>query len=213
MSETKQVNKEHYEFQRYLSKARWNSVWHQLDEVIRLQPESVLEIGPGPGVFKNMATLFGVKVETLDIDPELMPDHVGSVTALPFEDNSYDVVCAFQILEHLPYDVALRAFNEIVRVSRSHVVISLPDAKPVWRYHFYIPKLGVFDWLLPRPFHRLQTHLHDREHSWEINKQGYALSEVVRELGAVCKLKNSYRVHENPYHRFLMFSCKKSEHD
>ncbi|HFE37487.1 MAG TPA: class I SAM-dependent methyltransferase, partial [Gammaproteobacteria bacterium] len=133
MSETKQVNKEHYEFQRYLSKARWNSVWHQLDEVIRLQPESVLEIGPGPGVFKNMATLFGVKVETLDIDPELMPDHVGSVTALPFEDNSYDVVCAFQILEHLPYDVALRAFNEIVRVSRSHVVISLPDAKPVWR--------------------------------------------------------------------------------
>lgn len=83
MNETKQVDKDQYEFLRYMSKARWNSLWHQLDEVIRLKPERVLEIGPGLDVFKNTAGLYGVKVETLDIDPELKPDHVGSATALP----------------------------------------------------------------------------------------------------------------------------------
>lgn len=206
MNETKQVDKSHYEFQRYMGKARWNSVWHQLDEVIRLKPENVLEIGPGPGVFKHMAGLFGIKVETLDIDPELRPDHVGSATALPFDDNSYDVVCSFQVLEHLPYDVAVEAFKEMARVSRGHALISLPDAKPVWRYQFYIPKLGAYDWLLPRPFSRLKVHPYDREHFWEINKLGYSLDKVARDLGAVCTLKATYRVAENPYHRFFVFS-------
>jgi SAM-dependent methyltransferase len=211
MDEFKQVNKSHYEFQRYMRKWRWNSVWHQLDEVICLKPESVLEIGPGLGVFKNIAALFGVKVETLDIDPELKPDHVASVTALPFDDNSYDLVCAFQILEHLPYDDALKAFREIVRVSRGHVVISLPDARPVWRYHFYIPKLGVFDWLIHRPFHRVKRHQFDGEHHWEINKRNYLLSRVLADFGAICHLNKTYRVLENPYHRFLIFNCTNSD--
>jgi 16S rRNA A1518/A1519 N6-dimethyltransferase RsmA/KsgA/DIM1 with predicted DNA glycosylase/AP lyase activity len=71
-----------------MSKARWSSVWHQIDELSRLKPDNILEIGPGPGIFKNVAHLFGFKVETLDLDPELKPDHVGSATALPFEANT-----------------------------------------------------------------------------------------------------------------------------
>ncbi len=205
MNAMKQVDKKHYEFQRYISKARWSSVWHQLDEVIRLKPESVLEIGPGLGVFKHLVSLFGIKVETLDIDPELKPDHVGSATELPFEDNSYDVICSFQVLEHMPYDVALKAFKEMARVSRGHVVISLPDAKPIWHYKFHIPKLGAIDLLLPRPFSRQQAHHFDGEHYWEINKQGYPLSRVLEEFSSACNLTKTYRVVENPYHRFFIF--------
>lgn len=62
----KQVDKSHYEFGRYVTKQRWASMWHQLDEVMKLRPERVLEVGPGPGVFKAMAGLFGVHVETLE---------------------------------------------------------------------------------------------------------------------------------------------------
>jgi SAM-dependent methyltransferase len=143
----------------YMNKCRWASVWHQLDEVIQLQPASVLEIGPGPGVFKHMATLFGISVETLDFDPDLKPDHVGSATALPFAEGSYDVVCAFQMLEHLPYSDAQQAFAEMRRVSRRHVVISLPDAKQVWRYSLHVPKFGSFDFLVPRPTFKLAKQL------------------------------------------------------
>lgn len=121
MTYAKQVEKGHYEFNRYLSKQRWCSVWYQLDEVQKLQPNRVLEVGPGPGLFKTVAATFGISVETLDIDPDLKPDHVGSATAMPFSDGSYDVVCAFQMLEHLPYEAALQAFGEMARVSRRHM--------------------------------------------------------------------------------------------
>ncbi|MDA3875549.1 MAG: class I SAM-dependent methyltransferase [Halothiobacillus sp.] len=206
----KQVDKSHYEFAKYVAKPRWNSLWHQLDEVMRLRPERVLEIGPGPGVFKAMAGLFGVPVETLDLDPELKPDHVGSATALPFADNSFDVVCAFQMLEHLPYEQALRAFAEMTRVSRHHIVISLPDAKRVWRYSGHIPKMGVLDWLLPRPFSRALTHEFDGEHHWEINKRDYSLVKVTQDLTRTATLLKTWRVPENPYHRFFVFEHSES---
>jgi len=205
MNEKKQVEKIHYEFARYMNKGRWASVWHQLDEVIRLKPANVLEIGPGPGVFKQTATLFGLKVETLDLDPDLKPDHVGTATDQPFADASYDVVCAFQMLEHLPYQTALRAFAEMVRVCRRHVVISLPDARPVWQYRFHVPKFGTRTLLLPRPIMRQPIHVFDGEHYWEINKQGYDLARVVSDLCRLCSLVKTYRVFENPSHRFLVF--------
>jgi predicted SAM-dependent methyltransferase len=209
VNEAKQVDKSHYEFQRYMSKARWNSVWHQLDEVIRLKPERVLEIGPGPGLFKAAAGLFGLAVETLDLDPELKPDHVGSATALPFADSSFDVVCAFQMLEHLSYEGALQAFREMTRVSRGHVIISLPDVKLVWRYLFYLPKIGSFDWLLPRPFAWAKIHRFDGQHFWEINKRGYQLDKVLRDFGGAAEILTTYRVSENPYHRFIVAKATK----
>ena len=205
MNEKKQVERTHYEFVRYMNKGRWASVWHQLDEVIRLEPANVLEIGPGPGVFKQVAGLFGLTVETLDLDPDLKPDHVGSATAMPFADASYDVVCAFQMLEHLPYKTALQAFAEMVRVSRQHVVISLPDARPVWQYRYHVPKFGTRSLLFPRPILKQPEHVFDGEHHWEINKKGYDLAWVIKDFGRLCHLTRTYRVFENPYHRFFVF--------
>jgi hypothetical protein len=107
----KQVDHSHYAFHKYMSRARWASVWHQLDEVLRLAPASVLEIGPGTGVFKAAATAFGLQVQTLDPDPELKPDFVGSALALPLADAAVDLSCAFQVLEHLPYADSMKAFR------------------------------------------------------------------------------------------------------
>jgi 2-polyprenyl-3-methyl-5-hydroxy-6-metoxy-1,4-benzoquinol methylase len=105
----KQVDSSHYAFSVYMDKKRWTSVWHQLDEVLRVEPARVLEVGPGLGLFKAAASTHGLRVETFDIDPDLKPDHVGSVLAMPFSDAEFDVVCAFQMLEHLEYEQALRA--------------------------------------------------------------------------------------------------------
>ncbi|PYS54848.1 MAG: SAM-dependent methyltransferase [Acidobacteria bacterium] len=205
MSCKKQVEKAHYEFNSYMSKERWISVWHQLDEIQKLKPGNVLEVGPGPGLFKIIAAAFEIPIETLDLDPDLKPDHLGSATAMPFADATYDVVCAFQMLEHLPYDISRQAFREMVRVSRRHVVISLPDARTVWRYQAHVPKFGSRQFLLPRPQLRAHAHEFDGQHYWEINKRGYPLTRVIADFSSGLRLVKTYRVHENPYHRFFVF--------
>jgi len=201
----KQVDRSHYDFARYMDRARWASVWHQIDEVLRLQPAQVLEIGPGSGVFKAAAGAFGLDVITLDPDPELKPDLVGNALTLPLADNAVDLACAFQVLEHLPYTDALAAFGEMVRVARRHVVISLPDAKPLWHYRFHIPRVGPFDLCVPRPFYRPRQHHFNGEHHWEISTQGYPLSRLCEDLGRMARLARRFRAPDHTYHHFFIF--------
>jgi SAM-dependent methyltransferase len=51
-----------------------------------------------------------------------LPLLMASGDALPFADNSFDAVCEFGILYHLPEPV--RAIQEMLRVARNVVVIS-----------------------------------------------------------------------------------------
>jgi len=51
-------------------------------------------------------------------------------------DKSLDVVCAFQMLEHVPYEKSLAIFAEMAHVARKGAVISLPDAARCWPYFF-----------------------------------------------------------------------------
>jgi SAM-dependent methyltransferase len=205
----KQVNKEHYNFNSYMGKKRWSSIWHQLDEVIKSNPQRVLEIGPGPGVFKAVAGIFGIAIETLDIDPELEPDYVASVFNLPFENDHYDVVCAFQMLEHLPYEKSKIAFREMVRVAKNKVIISLPNADRGWPQTVTVPKFGQLKFVLTKPKLKLKKHVFDGEHHWEINKRGYSLKKVIHEVESAgdIKLQHTFKVHENPDHQFLVFVC------
>ena len=206
----KQVEHSHYIFSNYVTQRRWASMWHQVDEVLGAGGGRVLEIGPGPGIFKAVMLRLGVEIETLDLDPELQPDHVASATAMPFDDSSFDTVCAFQMLEHLPFDQSLIAFSEMVRVARNRIIISLPDSKTGYRFMFSFPKVGEIRFSLPHPrsFFRARPHKWDGEHYWEISKAGYSIDEVIRafngaELGV--RLLKSYRVWENRYHHFLIF--------
>lgn len=181
-------------------------MWHQLDVLLKLNPNRTLEVGPGPGVFKATANALGANIETLDIDPELNPDHVASVFDMPFEDGVFDVVCAFQVLEHLPYEKSLEAFREMSRVAGKAIIISLPDAKILWPISLYVPKVGVIKFSIPRPKFRAKKHSFDGEHYWEINKHGYPLEKITKEFTAdEWVLKETFRVHENPYHRFFIF--------
>lgn len=201
-----QVELKHYRFNNYFDKSRWASTWHQLDEIIKLDPLNVLEIGPGAGIIKFLLTENGINVDTTDIDPDLKPDFVASVTDLPFEDNKYGCVCAFQVLEHLPYKESLKAFSEMVRVAEEYIIISLPNSKFLWPYSFFMPKVGNLKFFIPKPVFKKQIHKFDGQHYWEINKKHYSLKKIIKDFTSNnVEIVKHYRVHENPYHHFFIF--------
>lgn len=202
-----QVSSDHYNFSGYVRKRRWSSIWHQLAEVVAIGPQNVLEVGPGPGVFKAVGELFIPVIRTIDLDSALVPDYVASANAMPFREGTFDVVCAFQVLEHAPYESTLRMFSEMARVAKKALVISLPDARPLMPFSFNLPLKGDVKVLLPKPWMGPRRHVFDGQHFWELNKKGFVTSKVVRDLEGVSerRLVKRFRVPENPYHHFFVF--------
>jgi ubiquinone/menaquinone biosynthesis C-methylase UbiE len=195
----------HYSFATYLGKERWNSIWHQVDELLTAETHSVLEVGVGAGVLAQLLRELGVKYKSVDFDPDLKPDYVASVTQLPLEDDSFDAVGCFQVLEHIHYKDFQTAVGELCRVAKSRVVISIPDASRVWQYHVWIPFLGRRRFLIRRPLDRPVTHVFDGQHHWELNKAGYPLERIMADLKeAGLRHVRTFRVFEHPYHRFFI---------
>jgi hypothetical protein len=192
-------------FSRYATKRRWTSYWHQLDEVVKLAPKSVLEVGVGAQIFSTIARLHHIPVTTVDIQPVFKPDQVATILHLPFRDGQFDVGATFQTLEHLPIDQAMAGLRELVRVSQRYVIISLPDISEVWRYLLHIPKMGIRQFMLPRKRFFLPHLELFKEHYWEVGRPGFSVHEVIAKMqkqGLACI--RTYRVFENPYHRFFI---------
>jgi SAM-dependent methyltransferase len=84
----------------------------------------VLDVGCDVRVLRQLRPdidYFGVDLHG---DPDLVID-LEKTERLPFSDQSFDAVLCFEVLEHL--DALHRVFGELVRVSRRHVLISLPN--------------------------------------------------------------------------------------
>jgi ubiquinone/menaquinone biosynthesis C-methylase UbiE len=111
------------------------------DLVAGFAPSAVLEVGTGEGVIaQRLAARWpAAQVVGLDLpDEDLAAGWSGrdvaglyaDVAALPFPDDTFDLVLAIEVLEHVPDpDAALR---ELRRVSRTAVVASVPR-EPLWR--------------------------------------------------------------------------------
>ena len=67
------------------------------------------------------------RIELVDVDPSEVPGLIlGSGAQLPFRDNSFDVVAAFDTLEHVPPDLREAFVAECGRVARRYVMLAGP---------------------------------------------------------------------------------------
>ncbi len=104
-------------------------------------PQRILEIGVGEGIVTErvIARFPDAAVLGLDLpDDDLAGDWserglscvFGDATTLPFPDDSFDLVLAIEVFEHLPDpDAALR---ELARVTTGQLIASVPF-EPIWR--------------------------------------------------------------------------------
>ncbi len=203
----KQVDKSKYKFHSYCGPDRWASYYHQIDEVLKLKPKNILEIGTGDGVFKNyIQNNTNIEYKNLDIAEDLNPDIVGSVEDIPFPDNSFDVVCAFEILEHLSFEKFDVSLRELKRVSKKEAIISLPHFGPTIKISFKIPFLKEIKIALKIPY--AQKHIFNGEHYWEIGKKGYSVRKIKSILRKYFEIKKEFIPYENQYHHFFVLGKK-----
>jgi SAM-dependent methyltransferase len=107
-------------------------------EIAALSPQSFLDAGCGEGFVARALlpaipglelTGCDISVEALTIAAQAAPSGrfvPGSVVALPFPDDAFDVVGCFEVLEHLPDELPRQALREFARVARRAVVLSVP---------------------------------------------------------------------------------------
>ena len=191
-----------YFSRQYDDKERWMSYRRQIDEVLKLKPTNVLEVGVGNGLVTHYLKSCGFQMITLDIDKELKPDVVGSVEKMPFDDNSFDVILCAEVLEHLPFEKFPKALSELKRAAKKFVVLSLPHWGWTFRFCLKIPLLPPI-----RILWKISGVLRHKpgEHLWEIGKRGFPLKKIKKEIEKTgFKILNDRILFENPYHHFFI---------
>lgn len=142
--------KEYYELERnhWWFVAREGILSNYIQQLIKQEklPSAdlkILNVGCGPGRSSEYLSKFG-KVTSIEYDKfccEFASEKTGleiingSITELPFSDNSFDLVCAFDVIEHVEDDQL--AVNELKRVTKngSLILITVPAFMSLWSHH------------------------------------------------------------------------------
>ncbi len=126
----------------YYERSAWGSFYDHPDVVektrviLEMIPDgvrSVLDVGCGDGAITNV---LAERYDTTGVDRSTTAlRHVttravrASAESLPFEDLSFDLVLASELLEHLPHAAFRAATSEMIRVSRGWLLVAVPNAE------------------------------------------------------------------------------------
>jgi SAM-dependent methyltransferase len=142
------MNKEYLQQYIQLEKEHWWFVVRQkilfnfLSKHIITKSQSILNIGAAGGESSKWLSVFGkvTSVETESLFVELLIAQNlevvnANIVQMPFEDNSFDVVCAFDVIEHVEFD--MDAMKEMVRVCKpsGKICIAAPAFNILWSKH------------------------------------------------------------------------------
>jgi 2-polyprenyl-3-methyl-5-hydroxy-6-metoxy-1,4-benzoquinol methylase len=194
-----QVEPAHYDFARYDDAERWMSYWHQLRAVLAVGPRTVLEIGTGSGVFRRTLEHAGVAVTTVDLDASRRPDHVGDVARLDDvlpAGRTFDAVCAFQVLEHLPLAAFDACLGQLARRAAPHVFLSLPYRGLRVRLSLW---WGDHHLSLGHKFLLPWRHRPIPEHHWELGYP-HTARKISRRIAQQLDIVARGFIRDNPYH-------------
>lgn len=125
---------------------------------------NALDIGCGRGWYSELMADLGYEITAIDRSIEVNDERIKTIQMdiqkeLPFPDNFFDTVVAFDILEHLDYEEEI--LNEIERITKKRLLISVPNSDDL-----FLPIYGL-------TFSNRRDKSHKRE---------YTFSELVRKL-------------------------------
>ena len=132
-----QKNREHYFKSKYNKLERFISYFYQIELVNKFAEKpfdlaqgksgkKILEIGNGNGFVSDYLKKSGFDVVTFDFDENLNPDIVGDIREINLQEDSFNIVTAFEILEHISFDDVESVLEKINKITKKYVIISLP---------------------------------------------------------------------------------------
>jgi len=189
------------------------SFFYQQKTIKDLNKKNILEIGIGNKFLTNYLKSNDFKITTCDIDKNLNPDYVADIRKLPFENNSFDLAVAFEVLEHLPFADFEIALKEMKRVSQEYVVISLPHSSIFFSLTAIFPfirtvfKKRYFNFFIKIPqFFRLNQY--DGQHYWEMGRRGTSKNKIKIILKKYFEIEKEFQPFLNFYHYFFILKIK-----
>jgi SAM-dependent methyltransferase len=119
-------------------------------EALPLDVRSVLDVGCANGKALQallrrssqvkLDFLAGVDLSERALRKFDLPRVCGDCSTLPFADASFDAVICLEVLEHLPQETYKRTLEELQRVARRYLLISVPNAEDLRRSGVMCPK-------------------------------------------------------------------------
>ena len=103
-----------------------------LEGVPRRAEPMLLDIGCGQlgvAAFLPQVSVMGIDVDQPVASASNFTFQEGSITALPFADQSFPLVSCIDVLEHLSPEDRERGINEMVRVASNAIVVAYPQGQ------------------------------------------------------------------------------------
>lgn len=143
------MQKEYYPWYYRIEREHW---WFQVrNEILKnlvrdfsgKQSLKILNVGVATGYTTEMLQEFG-DLTSVEYDKDcydylqsFLPGKIvnASITELPFSDNEFDIVCAFDVLEHVQEDrEAVRELNRVCKKNGT-IIVSVPAYRFLWSEH------------------------------------------------------------------------------
>jgi SAM-dependent methyltransferase len=137
------IEKEYYEIDgdSYVEEILGNAVQTtRLRSILPIVPRNLhtlLDVGCGSGAFLKFLTEERPNMNAIGLErshnlalaaQKILKSSVieGSIDNLPFNDNSFQVVTAMEVIEHIPHTSYKKSLTELERVAEEMIIISVP---------------------------------------------------------------------------------------
>lgn len=108
----------------------------RMKNTVKIVPKdvsTVADIGCGNGFFvNNLSKITRIKkIVGIDINPIALKHvkttkKIGNIAEIPLKTNSYDLVTSLEVIEHLDVNDYKKALQELTRVSKKYILVSVP---------------------------------------------------------------------------------------
>lgn len=102
-------------------------------EYVKPDVQSVIDVGCGNGVFLKYLNRVSPHLHLVGVDrSETALRYVdvqkieANIDKIPVDDHSFDCVTCLEVLEHLPVNIYERSLDELARISKKYLIVSVP---------------------------------------------------------------------------------------